>query len=56
MRYGRWAAAALLPAAPLLLGASTGLAQTTIPNQMTEETEECIECHVAETNGIYKEH
>ena len=55
MKSSRWMVAVLLPAAMLLLGTSYGFAQTTIPNQMTEETLECIECHVTETNGIYQE-
>jgi nitrate/TMAO reductase-like tetraheme cytochrome c subunit len=55
MRKGRWIAAALLPAVLLVLGVSLGLAQTTIPNKMTEETLECIECHNTETAGIYQE-
>jgi nitrate/TMAO reductase-like tetraheme cytochrome c subunit len=45
----------MLPTLLLLLAASSGLTQTTIPNQITEETLECIECHVTETNGIYQE-
>jgi cytochrome c553 len=54
MRNGRWIIA-MLPTLLLLLAASSGLTQTTIPNQITEETLECIECHVTETNGIYQE-
>ncbi|UCH65861.1 MAG: hypothetical protein JSW63_01630 [Ignavibacterium sp.] len=30
-------------------------AQTTIPNQMSDETKECISCHNTETTGIYQE-
>ncbi len=55
MKSSRLMVAVLLPAALILFGASSSLAQTTIPNQMTEETLECIECHVTETNGIYQE-
>ena len=30
-------------------------AQTKIPNQMSDQTKDCIECHVSQTNGIYQE-
>jgi len=55
MKSNRWMVAVLLPAALLLFGTSSNFAQTTIPNQITEETLECIECHVTETNAIYQE-
>jgi len=32
-----------------------GFAQTQIPNQMSDQTKDCIECHVSQTNGIYQE-
>jgi formate-dependent nitrite reductase cytochrome c552 subunit len=34
---------------------SAANAQTTIPDRMSDETKDCIECHNTETTGIYQE-